>query len=359
MKHLLSLILLLILPFFAQSQDCNKLGVWLWYIEITEFDTHQELADSIANMGIKRIYVKVADGSVNTDVWPELIDENVVQAYHNAGLEVWGWSYNYPNNSEAQAEALYIAAQTGYDGFVIDVEMEFDNKPNETGDLFEAFFNAREQAKTEGIIDEQFKIYCTTWGNPKDHQFPIDRIDPFVDGFMPQTYVEVWGTTYIENLTFWIDEGNREYEELGATKPIHHIAAMESGQMTGDQVNEFIEASGAETSVWRIPGGGTPLSIWNDWEDINWNFDFCNTTSTLDLKEEMVSVFPNPASNDLFIRGVHEMRSITISSMDGKVYSHITYPNNNIDVSSIPNGIYNMKITTQQDEYNTRFVIFH
>jgi len=52
----------------------------MWYIEITGFDTHAELADSLSNMGIKRIYVKVADGSVNTDIWPELIDESVVEA---------------------------------------------------------------------------------------------------------------------------------------------------------------------------------------------------------------------------------------------------------------------------------------
>ena len=47
------------------------------------------------------------------------------QAYQSRGLECWAWSYNYTNNPVEQAEALYIAAQTGYEGFIVDVEVEF------------------------------------------------------------------------------------------------------------------------------------------------------------------------------------------------------------------------------------------
>ena len=49
----------------AQNDACNKLGTWLWYIEITGFDTHEELADSLVALGVKRVFVKVADGQPN------------------------------------------------------------------------------------------------------------------------------------------------------------------------------------------------------------------------------------------------------------------------------------------------------
>lgn len=32
-------------------------------------------------MGVKRIYVKVADGGINLDIYPELLDTSVVEDY--------------------------------------------------------------------------------------------------------------------------------------------------------------------------------------------------------------------------------------------------------------------------------------
>lgn len=353
------LCILICLPLLTEGQECNKLGVWMWYLEITGFESHVELADSLSNMGIKRIYVKVADGSVNTDIWPELIDESLITAYHNAGMEVWAWSYNYPNNEAAQAEALYMAAETGYDGYVIDVEIQFDNKPIETESLFAAFYESRVQAISDQIVGEDFKIYCTTWGNPKDHLFAIDRIDPYVDGYMPQTYVEIWGPSYLDNITFWIEEGNAEYTELGATKPIHHIAAMESGQMTGEQVNEFMLASGPETSIWRIPGGGTPLSIWDQWNVVDWDADFCNPTKNVDLTKNDIALYPNPVSTYLHLSSAEPVDQIEITNLNGVVVAIYYNHQNQIDVTSLPNGIYNAKLYISENWSHHRFVVLH
>jgi hypothetical protein len=46
----------------AQEASCNKLGAWLWYLELTKFKDYESLADTLQNLGIKRIYVKVANG---------------------------------------------------------------------------------------------------------------------------------------------------------------------------------------------------------------------------------------------------------------------------------------------------------
>lgn len=332
-----------------ETEDCNKLGAWLWYIEITGFQTHAQIADSLSNLGVKRIYVKVADGQINPSVWPELLDEELVDTYQAAGLEVWGWSYNYPGNDSLQAEALYIAAETGYEGFVVDVEMEFDGDSTNLSNLFTAFTDAKDRAIMDGHASNDFQLYCTTWGNPIDHNYRIDVIDPFVDGFMPQTYVEVWGQTYINNQVYWIEVGNEEYEGLGATKPIHHICATESGVMTSAQINEFIQTSGPESSLWRIPGGGTPLSIWNDWAEVDWNMNFCDTVSNIaDQSLQAYKVFPNPVIDVLQIQLEADFSNQfwTIYNLNGEqLKSGKVFGNQyDIDLSGFLKGIYLLQI---------------
>ncbi len=277
------------------STDCNKLGAWMWYIDITGFQTHAQVADTLSALGIKRIYIKVADGAPNTAIWPELVDVTIPPAYLAKGIEPWAWSYNYTSNPTTQANALKIAAETGYVGFVVDVEQEFDGLSTQVTNLFTAFATKKQEAIANGSADSTFQLYCTTWGNPKDHNFRIDLIDPHVDGFMPQTYVEIWGPTYVSNLTTWIGVGNQEYAELGATKPIHHIAALETGGMTAAQMDAFFEASGPESSLWRIPGASVPQSLWNTWNAVNWEADFCAPSSTSEAADtRTLECRPNP-----------------------------------------------------------------
>lgn len=290
---------------FAQSNDCNALGVWLWHVEDTGF-THELLANNLATLGVKRVYTKVADGGIDSVRWPELVDTALVSAYHDAGLEVWAWSYNYDSNKERQAAALYRAAQTGYDGYVVDVEMEFDGKVEPLRLLFEAFDEARQAVLDDGIAQDSFLIYCTTWGNPKDHNYSIESIDPYVDAYMPQTYVEYWGPSYVDNISYWIREGNKEYELLGATKPIHHIASTATGVMTPELIDEFILASGPETSLWRIPGAGVSFDVWQDWGEVSWTENFCLPTSLKPASEHTLIVYPNPTFGEITIEGNNE-----------------------------------------------------
>lgn len=332
-----------------ETDDCNKLGAWLWYIEITGFQTHAQIADSLSNLGVKRIYVKVADGQINPSVWPELLDDELADTYQAAGIEVWGWSYNYPGNDSLQAEALYIAAETGYEGFVVDVEMEFDGDSTNLSNLFTAFTDAKDRAMMDGHASSDFQLYCTTWGNPIDHNYRIDVIDPFVDGFMPQTYVEVWGQTYINNQVYWIEVGNEEYEGLGATKPIHHICATESGVMTSAQINEFMQTSGPESSLWRIPGGGTPLSIWNDWAEVDWSMDFCDTVSNISIQNQQIcKVFPNPVRDVLQIQTQADFsnQSWTIYNMQGELQKigKVRDADMEINLSDLSSGVFIFQI---------------
>ncbi|MBK6265940.1 S-layer homology domain-containing protein [Marivirga sp. S37H4] len=253
----------------------NKLGMWLWYLEGTGYSSHDALGRDLAALGVKRIYVKVGDG---TNHWSEMNDQALVNTYKSHGLEVWAWAYNYPGNEVTQADAIYYSARAGYQGFVTDIEIEFDGTSTALHSIFKEFRNAITDAKNDGHATSAFKLYCTTWGNPKDHGMRVDIIDQYVDGHMPQTYLEVWGNSYMDAADYWIKHGTQEYKDLGCTKPVHHILSAEHNQITSSQLNEAIAASGAESSIWRIPGGGTSLDIWYTLENVNWTQQFGGST---------------------------------------------------------------------------------
>lgn len=348
---LLPLLLILAATAYTQdNEDCNELGVWLWHLEYTGFPTHSHLAKHLEEMNVKRVYVKVSDGFADPEYWPEMIDKSLVQAYHNEGLEVWGWSYNYKNNSDAQAEALYLSAETGYDGYVVDVEMEFDGDSSHIACLFSAFYDAKQDAIDDGLIAEDFPLYCTTWGNPILHNFRIDVIDPFVDGYMPQTYVEVWGSEYLENIQNYVNLTKEEYEYLGATKPIHSICATQEGIITADQINEFIANAGPETSLWRVPGGGVPQSVWDEWDNVKWDMNFCTNTKVVKGKID-IKIFPNPTSDKIAIQSTEFIQSVNVYNSIGQCIIQNHTPLNQktnitIDMNSIDNGIYWVEVIT-------------
>ncbi|WP_430814820.1 hypothetical protein [Carboxylicivirga sp. RSCT41] len=268
---------------FNSESTTNKLGLWIWYLEETGFKSHMEVVDKIYPLGVKRVFIKVGDGR---NTWSEAANveesngEAFLSYYQRKGLEVYAWSYNYPGDAEEQALTLYEAAKSGYDGYVIDLEAEFDGKTVELEEVMMAFYEQMMEAVKDGFIDESFPLIVTTWGNPAYHNFAIHIVDKYVDAHMPQTYMEMWGGEWAENPENSIATGNQEYESLGAKKPVFHIISAEK---TGDDaigvdvLNRAIKASGPQTSIWKIPGsnmGGNWMDNWSILEKVEWNYDF-------------------------------------------------------------------------------------
>lgn len=240
----------------------------------------------LSELGVKHIFVKVYDQNWQSGEFPELRDSTIAKTYNNYGIECWAWAYNYPYQYQAQANALYVAAQYGYQGYILDIEVEFDRKTTELHEILQAHVDARDSAINQNLITDSFPIYCTTWGNPTDHGMRVDIIDQYVDAHMPQTYLEVWGNTYMNNATYWVNYGTNEYRGLGAKKPIHHIISSEgyTNQISSAIINESFKASGNESSLWEIPtqglgssNGYTSEDMWNIVDGINWNMDFEST----------------------------------------------------------------------------------
>ncbi len=245
----------------------SHLGIWVWYLPDTRYETPAKFADYMKEKSIKRAYVKVNDELGNSWFTPYMT-KATTDAFKNKGLEVWAWGYNYPsvftNNSgsvvstsiENQAKAVYNAAKAGYQGYVLDAEMEFNQRPSDFITLCKRAYEYKQQAIREGYATTAFKLYVAPMGNPKDHVYlssNIRNVNQYLDGYMPQTYLEVWGTTYMNSPETWVNQGTKDFKDLGATKPIHHILSDEKGLINSATINKAFKVSGNESSLWRFP----------------------------------------------------------------------------------------------------------
>ena len=115
--------------------------------------------------------------------------------------------------------------------------------------------------------------------------------------------------------------------------------------MTPDNIDEFIAASGPETSLWRIPGGDVSLEIWRDWQEVNWAVDFCGTTSTDFLEVSTLKAFPNPTSGLLYLENLPQDGFLSVAVYD--VVGRLCYETNllregAIDLTELTSGIYHL-----------------
>ncbi len=339
------------------------LGVWLWYLDVTSFSSHTQLAGELSSMGVKKIYVKVADGAYDPATWPEVNDQNLVNIYKNAGLDVIAWSYNRPGSERAQADALYYAAKTGYEGFILDVEVEYNNKTTELHTLFQEFETARQDAINAGYATDEFKIGCTSWGNPEDQGMHVEIIDQYVDYHMPQTYTEIWNV--LDNQEYWINRGTQEYRNMGCEKPIYHICAAEEGRITSSQINEYISIAGPNTSIWSIPKANMHSAIWPVLQNVNWNaYEYYESTGekhNIVENSSNTSVYPNPAKNILHIdlpKNQLKQTEITIyDAMGRQIKKEKLQLNGTINIRNIDDGVYLLKINNGHNAVTQKVII--
>jgi hypothetical protein len=254
-----------------QRALASRRGAWLWRIAQTGHG-HAGLAARLAQLGVRRIFVKTADGASMGCSSFGSCDPGLPDLYRRHGIEPWAWSYNYPANPRGQAAALRWAARTGYDGMVLDLEAEFDGNAGALTGLMQAFHETREELIRTGQLRREFPLYVTTWGNPRSHRMRVDIIDRYADGHMPQVYIEHWRGQALREPAWAVARARDEYQALGAARPVHAIVSVETGRMSADKINVFLRAAGPESSVWRVPGGGVPRSFWNMWEDVTWTY---------------------------------------------------------------------------------------
>ncbi|RZK05674.1 MAG: T9SS type A sorting domain-containing protein, partial [Flavobacterium sp.] len=120
------------------------------------------------------------------------------------------------------------------------------------------------------------------------------------------------------------------------------VAAFENA--IGDVVLGFNNLLPDTTYYWRIAFlAPTGQSQWS----AVWKFATGGNLSVTDLENnQFVKVFPNPASDRIFISGTAGKATYQLNSTDGKLLQAGTVElGNSIDVSGLPNGVYFLQVT--------------
>jgi hypothetical protein len=87
----------------------------------------------------------------------------------------------------------------------------------------------------------------------------------------------------------------------------------------------------------------------------------CFSVINVGIKEaslnNTISIYPNPASNLLYIESIKEIEKLQTFSMDGKLVKELEYKSNSLDVSFLDNGIYFLKLQIGSITQMKKFVV--
>mgnify|MGYP001218942974 CR=1 FL=1 len=96
-----------------------------------------------------------------------------------------------------------------------------------------------------------------------------------------------------------------------------------------------------------------------DTDAATWEVDNIEVTTGVGIAGANVNnltIYPNPAQNEVFVKGVENISNVEILSLDGKVVMSEQTNNNRIDVSSVNDGMYILRVISGNEVYTTRFV---
>jgi uncharacterized repeat protein (TIGR02543 family) len=85
--------------------------------------------------------------------------------------------------------------------------------------------------------------------------------------------------------------------------------------------------------------------------------NFSSTVNVLDIQNEnSIDIFPNPANEVLYIKGITGEISVSISDMNGKIVLNKLMNQNHIDISNLPNGVFTLQIMAKKDIFTKKFI---
>jgi len=79
------------------------------------------------------------------------------------------------------------------------------------------------------------------------------------------------------------------------------------------------------------------------------------TTGIVTINDKAISVYPNPTNSILYVNGM-ENANIQLFDLTGKLLINQQNADNQINVSSLQNGIYSIKITNESGTVIRKFV---
>lgn len=248
----------------------NHLGVWSEGLSGTGLDSHAELAERLATHGIKRLYLKVAEGSADCDLWPDNCDPEVPAAYHAEGVEVWAYGVARPSDPEIQALALTLAADVGYDGYVIHLGADWSGQTDGLTYLLQAFRMEYDESIEADRVPDAWPLWVSVPGDAPSTDFALDTLSTYVTGYLPRVYGAEGGVDVTTDPQGAIEAVRCAFRDAGVTLPMHVVGDSTSGELSAAESDTFLTTAGEEGSLWKVPDETDRANVWATWSEVDW-----------------------------------------------------------------------------------------
>jgi hypothetical protein len=157
-------------------------GIYLWQLPKSGGADPKTLVARLQAANIRRIYVKIADGTKTYPLSGVDYTKEVVAAARASNFAVWGWHYIYGKSPNKEAEIAADQVSTfGLDGYIYNAEKEYrDNKRVAEAEIF-----VERLRELMGVLPLGFSSFKF----PKLHPgLPWAELGGAADILMPQVY---------------------------------------------------------------------------------------------------------------------------------------------------------------------------
>ena len=241
-------------------------GDWVWQIASARASagasTNLALFQYLKNKGMNWVTVKAGDG---TSTWSQFSTQLVNDA-HAAGLKIFAWTYMYGADPVGEANVAKAALAKGADGFIIDAEAEYRDRPNNAQVAQTFCESVRAAYPNHFLAHAPFPIVSY------HSAFPYYTFGKYCDAVMPQDYWDAIGVSATYMNTWRNNEWNTLYNrwrdngQADAIKPIIPIAqgwnVSSSNTLSGQEILDFVGAV-KNTPNPASPGGYNGVSFWS------------------------------------------------------------------------------------------------
>jgi hypothetical protein len=296
-------------------------GMWIWNIWDCEKGNPAAIAAKAKAGGFSHVLIKVSDGQVRHNV-VKGVDTvpPVVEALRAQGISVWAWQYVYGNNpvAEAQQAVNRLLSLPGFDGFVINAEMEYKKRPTEA----KVYCDAVRRSIHLPIALSSFRF-------PKLHpEFPWQVFLSRVDINMPQVY---WmGATnsaaqLVRSVTEFrsmmpdlpiIPTGASFHQDGWTSKPAEIVAFADKAKEMGfDTINFWEWANAVRYGLWD-----TVAALWRDGAPVEKPEEpepVENGSMRLQVLVDVLNVRTGPGINFPDVGDLHRGDTVEISAVSG------------------------------------------
>lgn len=205
------------------------------------------------------------------------------------------------------------------------------------------------------MSDEEITDYSPTYAIPVQHIHGTDDATvPYAGTPLPSLSLVPATINKLKTVNGWTGDST--------IVNIPNIAA------DGIDIEKIVYDCTTPVELWKLNGGGhiflTPGV--NDVSGVHISWEFFNqfthpnpsTASISNSPSSMdIEFYPNPASNSIFIKQFHKLKSLSIYDINGKLMLSKNNITEFVDVSFLSNGIYSVNLVSETNTTTKKLVI--